>query len=402
MDLSGYRTLWVTRGVPGLVISSLLARLPTVILTIPMSFLAKDAAGSFSWSGVVAGAYAVGTAVGAPVWARRADRHPPGQVVFVAGLCWSVALAALAATPDAWFRLMPVVSALAGMMAPPVSATTRAAWARLTTGRGLRTAYALDATTAEFLFVVGPMLGALMVTFASPRAGLFTTAAWSAAAVWWFGRQLPPSVRAQHDRAPLTVRELLVHRHRLAVIVAFAVTVACFATTALAIVAYADERGDRLIAGWLEIALSIGSLVGGMVVGALPGRRPSHAWRRTALMALGIASCALATWSPWTLGLALLGAGLFLAPTIAAMYERLGALTPDRARTEAFGWMSGAGMMGSALGSAIAGMVIETYGVAQAFGVAAAYVFVSAAALIGVPPAHIDHDAPATAVAEPG
>ena len=62
-------------------------------------------------------------------------------------------------------------------------------------GARLRAIYALDATAQELLFVVGPMLGAIAVSFASPRAGLLACAATAAAAIWWFGLMLgtPPS-----------------------------------------------------------------------------------------------------------------------------------------------------------------------------------------------------------------
>ena len=44
-----------------------------------------------------------------------------------------------------------------------------------------------------------------------------------------------------------------------------------FAAMSLGIVAFADEHGNRLIAGVLEMVAAIGSLTGGLVGGALPG-----------------------------------------------------------------------------------------------------------------------------------
>lgn len=386
MGLSSYRDVWTTHGVPSLLVATLLARLPTVATSIPLAFLAKDAAGTFEWAGVVVGGYAVGLAVGAPLWSRRADRLGPRRVLMVTGVVWAVALTALAALPDGAFRALPVMAALAGLALPPVSSTTRAAWPRFFSGTRLNTAYTLDATATEVLFAVGPMLGAVLVTVASPRAGLFAAAGWAVAATWWFVRQLPEVGPRDHDVPPMSVRAIVWHRHRLALIVAFALAATSFSATSLGIAAFADEHGNRMIAGWLETVWAFGSLTGGLVAGALPGRHPSHAWRRTALIGVGMAACAFATASPWTLGVAMFGCGLMLAPTVAVMYERIGALTPAGARTEAFGWMNGAAMLSSAAGAAVAGSVVEALGVPYVFGLSALIVLVAGATLVRIPP----------------
>lgn len=386
MDLSAYRALWRTLGVPSLLFGSLLARLPTVAIMIPMSFLAKDASGGFGWAGVVAGAYSIGTAFGAPWWARTADRRGPARVLVLTGFAWSIGLAALGATPDDWYGAMPVVSFLAGLFLPPVSSTTRAAWPRMMSGRRLRAVYALDATSVEVLFVIGPMLGALMVTFASPRAGMFTAAGIAAAGVWWYAEHVPDSASREDRETPLTTRQLLWHRHRLAILGSFGLAVGAFSAISLAIAAFADDHGNRMIAGWLEMAWAAGSLLGGLVVGAMAGNRPSFAWRRMTLVCAGMAVAAFATWSPLATGLALFLSGTTLAPTVGALYERLGALTPDSVRTEMFGWMNAGAMLGGAAGSAVAGVVVEAFGVPYALGAAALMSMAAAGLLFGVPP----------------
>lgn len=387
MDLSAYRALWRTLGVPGLLIGGLLARLPNVVLMIPLSFLAKDASGGFGWAGVVAAAYAIGTAVASPWWARVADRRGPSKVLVATGFACSALLASLAAIPSDWFRILPVLALVAGMMLPPVASIARSVWPRIVAGRRLRTAYALDASSVEVLYVVGPLLGALLVTFASPRAGLLAAAGVGAVTVWWYAQQQPDAVVVASDDEPRpTLRQLLWHRHRLALIVSFALTVTAFSAVSLSIVAYADHHGDRLIAGVLETVWASGSLLGGLVAGALPGRRSSYVWRRSALMGGGMALVALTTWSPWVMAVTMFAAGTVLAPAVGALFERLGALTPDSVRTEVFGWMQGSAMLGGAAGSALAGLVVELAGVPWVLGMAAFFVLAGSAVLVGVPP----------------
>jgi MFS family permease len=387
MDLTAYRDLWKTHGVMALLASALIARLPVMATMVPLSFLAKDAAGNFGWAGVVAGAYSIGMAVASVVWSRLADRRGARWVVIGTGMAWGVLMAVVALLPYGWFRALPVAAALAGMFVAPVTAALRASWPRLVQGARLRAIYALDATAQELLFVVGPMLGALVVSFASPRAGLLACAVTAAAAIWWFGlkqqRQEPHN--AANGPRP-TVQQLLLHRHRLALLLAFACCVTGFASMSLGIVALADEHGNRLIAGVLETVAALGSLIGGLVGGALPGRRDSYVWRRMLAMTILVTGCVFATSSVVALALMLFAAGCLIAPTIGAIYERLGVLTPASARTEIFGWMLSGGMIGSAVGSAVAGAVVEAFGVRYAWVLMAVLALMATLSLLHVPP----------------
>jgi MFS family permease len=184
----------------------------------------------------------------------------------------------------------------------------------------------------------------------------------------------------------LTAPQLLLHRYRLPLILAFAFCVTAFASISLGIVAFADAHGNRLIAGVLETVWAIGSLIGGVVVGALPGRRKSFVWRRALLVAIGMLICMFATWSPVSLAFALLLSGCALAPTVGALYERLGAMTPDSVRTEVFGWMGSGGMVGGAVGSTVAGLVVEAFGVRYVWLMAAILTLLAALAVLRVPP----------------
>ena len=385
--MAGYRELWRTHGVMALLMSSLLARLPILATMVPLAFLAKDLSGSFRWAGVVAGAYSVGTAIAGPLWSRAADRRGPRGVLLITGIAWSVVCVGLAFLPAGLYRLMPAFTLVCGAFVPPVMQTLRAAWPRVVHGPALRTAYAVDATAQELLFMVGPMLGATAVSVASPRLGVLLAGSMSAVFIWWYAlRQPSPIPRDGHSEAPLTTRQLLWHRYRLPLILSFGLWVMAFNGISLGIVAFADEHGQRLIAGIFEAVWAFGSLVGGAVAGALPGRRTSYLWRRAALVTAGMLFCLFMTWSPVSLGVALAVSGLTLAPAIGALYERLGALTPDAVRTEVFGWMGSAAMGGAAIGAAVSGAVIESFGVRYVWLVAAVLAGLSMVLLLRIPP----------------
>ncbi|MBP2354277.1 MFS family permease [Kribbella aluminosa] len=296
MDLSAYRDLWKTRGVMALLAAALIARLPVMATMVPLAFLAKDAAGNFGWAGVVAGAYSVGTAIASVVWSRMADRKGARKVVIGTGMAWGASMAVVALLPYSWYRLLPVAAAIAGVCVAPVTSALRANWPRIVHGSRLRAVYSLDATAQELLFVIGPMSGAVIVSFASPRAGLLACAVTAAASIWWFG--LSQQSGSHHDESSgprPTARELLFHPHRAPLLIAWACLVMGFAAMSLGMVAVADQHGNRLIAGVLEMVAAVGSVSGGVINGALPGRRHSYVWRRMLALAVLVAGCVFVT-----------------------------------------------------------------------------------------------------------
>ncbi|GAA1600055.1 MFS transporter [Kribbella hippodromi] len=387
MDLSAYRDLWKTHGVMALLASALIARLPVMATMVPLAFLAKDAAGNFGWAGVVAGAYSVGTAIASVVWSRMADRRGARKVVIGTGMAWGVWMAVLALLPYSWYRLLPVAALLAGAFVAPVTSALRANWPRLVHGSKLRAVYSLDATAQELLFVFGPLIGAIIVSFASPRAGLLACAITAAGAIWWFGLNQQPAVPHDASAGPRpTAWQLIFHPHRTPILLAWACLVMGFASMSLGMVAVADEHGNRLIAGILETVAAAGSVTGGVVAGALPGRRTSAVWRRMLVLSGLVVLCIFVTSSVVALAIAMFATGCMIAPTIAAIYERIGALTPTSAHAEIFGWAQSGGMVGSAIGSAVAGAAVEAGGVRYAWVLTAGLSVLATLSLLRVPP----------------
>ncbi|MEK8146187.1 hypothetical protein NKH18_48105 [Streptomyces sp. M10(2022)] len=105
-------------------------------------------------------------------------------------------------------------------------------------------------------------------------------------------------------------------------------------------VAMADRHGVALLSGLIPAALSIGSLVGGILYGRRrwPGRLNSQLVTNALLFA--------AAWVPLTLGPGPLAAtaftalpGLFLTALITSAFLTVDALAPVGTRTEAYAWL---------------------------------------------------------------
>lgn len=392
MNFGVYPDLLRRDGVARTLLAALLSRTAVIMQAIPVSFLVKDLTGTFAWSGVVLGAYSVGAAVGSPLWSRRAARTKARSVLTFTGIGWGACVVAMAFAGQVWFGSVLILALASGLLQPPTGPMLRNAWPRLVATRELRTAYSLDATAQELMFMVGPLAGAALVSVASPAAALVLSGIVTIAGTAWFARQpvIDRTVRPVTEQ--LGVLATILVRDRLLILIAFCCAVVGLASVSLGIVAFAEREDWRLLSGLLELIWAVGSFAGGLVAGALPGRRRSHAWRRAAVAAVAFAACGFATTSPLLLALGLFGAGSMIAPMMAAASERLGALTTDDARAEAFGWLATAGTVGMALGSAVAGSVVEWAGVPWVFGLAALMLTVAAVALLPVPPLEPDDE----------
>jgi len=135
--------------------------------------------------------------------------------------------------------------------------------------------------------------------------------------------------------------------------------------------AYAESVGNRAAAGWLLALWALGSLAGGLYYGARQWR--SHeGLRYAALLALlGLSHIPLVGTPPLPLMSILVAlSGVMMAPAASCAFILVGRHSPDGTVTEAFAWLITSFLIGSSLGSVVAGPAIESRGVATAFALA--------------------------------
>jgi MFS family permease len=144
--------------------------------------------------------------------------------------------------------------------------------------------------------------------------------------------------------------------------------------------AFTDASGSRELAGVLLAVWSLGSAVGGLAFGAWPHRPPLQHVHLAVAALLPVALLPLAAApSVAVMALLVIPAGMFIAPLLATRNELIGWVAPPGSRTEAYTWPVTAFVGGIAIGSGIAGGIVEASGWRLAFLVAAAAAAVGAA-----------------------
>lgn len=357
--------------VPWLVSSGLIGRLPTGMTPLALVLLVRGRGADYALAGVLAAAYGMGSAVGGPLLGRAVDRTRQPPVLAGAALVATAAFVAVGLVGPQRPVLAAVAAALAGVATPPLEPCMRALWPGLLDGAApVQTAYAFDAAAQELIFTTGPLVVLGGVALAGPEGGL-----WAAALVGLAGAAAftaaPPARRwraadgggARHWAGPLRSRGLLW------LLASLACVGATIGVGMVAFPATAEALGSPSLGAWLLAANALGALIGGLAYGTLPTARAPR--RRllplTALFALGYLPLVLAVPLPVAVVLATLS-GVMLPPVLACAFLAVDELAPAGTVTEAFAWVITAFSIGSALGSALAGRVITTYGAGPAFG----------------------------------
>ncbi|MGH8823295.1 MAG: MFS transporter [Jiangellaceae bacterium] len=370
--LGPYLRVLRTPGALAFSASGLVARLPMSMFGIGIVLAISVTEGSYGRAGLVAGAALLAQAAAAPVQARVADRvgqrrmllpvlalHAVGLGSFIL-LVGRAPLAALLAT-----------SAVAGASLPSFGALVRARWARVHTGTPLlHTAYALESVLDEVVFVVGPVLATILATSVHPLSGLVTNLVLTVGGGLWFAAQraTEPPPRPRTRAAGV---DRLSPRSLGWIVLTFAFMGGIFGSVEVVTVAFADHAGATQAAGVVLALYALGSLVSGLVVGAVHWR--SGPRRRFVLGQVVMAAALLPlpfVGSVPVLAVVMFLAGLAISPTLIAGFSLVEAEVPASRLTEGLAWISTALNIGVSMGAAVAGPVIDRAGASPGFVVA--------------------------------
>ena len=175
---------------------------------------------------------------------------------------------------------------------------------------------------------------------------------------------------------------------------------ALFGSLEVAMVAFADEHGNRAAAGLLLPLVALARGAAGLLYGARTWHSPLDRRFVLALVALTAGTLPLLV-APGLVGMAFaaLGAGVGISPSLIASFGLAERLVPAAAHTEGFTWLNTGLNGGVAVGASAAGALADGPGPRWAFGVCVAGAFlalaVAGAGRASLVPAAVVHDTPA-------
>ncbi|HET9501194.1 MAG TPA: MFS transporter [Marmoricola sp.] len=367
-----------------------LARLPIAMMTLGIVVLISERTGSYAQAGQVSAAYIIGNAVVAVPHGRLADRFGQTLVLYADAVLFALTTGLLVHAVDAgWSAPWPhLFAALSGASIPQVGSLVRARWAAIVRSEQERhTAFAVEAVGDEVVFVTGPALVTFLSTVNAPDTGLLVALVVGTVGTVLLAAQRrtappvePPSAGA--GRPPMPWRRLL------PLALAALSMGSLFGGLEVATVAVAEAAGHKSWAGGLLAAFSFGSLLAGIVAGALRTRSTDLQRVRLGIALLATTMVLLPFLGRLTvLAGVLFGIGLALAPTLIALVSLLEASVPRARLTEAMAVFQAGMSAGIAPGAYFAGVVADHIGASASYWVCAVSgAGALAAALLARPP----------------
>lgn len=419
MALSVYRDVLQIPKAPSIYLLGFLARFPFSATGLVLTLHTVMSLGqNYMMAGFVVTSSTLGAAISAPWRGRLMDTKglkrtliPP---IIVNLVFWAIA-------PFLPFAILLPAVFVAGLFSIPVFSIVRTSLSVVTPATMRKSAFALDSVITEFVFMLGPAAGTLLVfTWGSHIAMWVIGAAVVIAGIGLMivdpplssddivlparipeplevaetGLERSPAAVAERiayentqtgqmmaltqadlsgsdsesaralDEARSLARKQLLSLGGIAILIATAVGSIILVAGDLGIVALMEGLGHKDFIGPVIAIWCLGSAIGGLAYGAMS----SDIHPLWVLFGLSIVTMPIALVSnlPTAFILCFIS-GLGIAPSIASTGEAISRRVPEIARGEAMGWHGSAMTIGSSLGSPLVGIIIDVGGAGAAF-----------------------------------
>ncbi|RNE57015.1 MFS transporter [Cryobacterium tepidiphilum] len=354
--MSTYWSLLRTSGVARILAAQLTARFPFGMLSLAFLIHIERVYNSYTAAGLVLGAMSIGQAIAGPLTSRLMGRLGMRPVIAATLVICSVSIILMALLPLPVIGLV-LIGFVAGITTPPIQPAVRTIYPKMVNSRQLSPLFSLDASAQEVIWVLGPVIATFVSIQISTVLGILLAAAFLVVGGIWF-LSLPEVGRV---RIPRSRRKLGVVLKRPAVllstVVGFMLVAACAAVEAGVVSVFGQGSSDS---GWILAIFAVGSLVGGLALGHVP-IGPLALAGRMLIVTVGI-GLACVWLNFWWLGATLFLAGIGIAPSFAVLFGIVSASVKFSDTAEAYGWVGTGQLIGAAIGSAVAGFMIDNHG----------------------------------------
>ncbi|WP_293696484.1 MFS transporter [uncultured Agrococcus sp.] len=354
--MSTYGEVLRAPGVAVTMTAQLVGRFPVGMYSLGILLHVEQKFESYAAAGLVLAALSAGQALATPVTTRMMSRFGTRRLLLITTVLSALAMCGIAVLHvPLWVDV--VLGAAAGLTMPPIAPAARTLYPRMVAQRQLGPLFALDATLQELVWVIGPVAITFLATSFDTLIGLSIAVAVQLGGGLWFSL-LP---RVGNLRIPPTNKRMggvLKKRPVLLVVIVGFLIIGAFAAAEAGVVAVYGHDGPQ--AGIILAISAIGSIIGGVLFGHRTITKRSLAIR-CVIMAVGfIAAPFVMTF--WGLSAAMFVAGFGCAPAVAAISAIVAGSVKFADTPEAYGWVNSGQLVGVALCSALAGIMIDFVG----------------------------------------
>jgi len=351
--------------------AGMLARMQMSMAGLGMVLLLSVERDSFAVAGTVAAIYALSAAVIGPQISRLIDSFGQSRVVptqlavFVPAIA-GIVLVALGTTIDWPIYLLAFV---AGASQPIMGPLVRARWSAMLHGTPLlRTAFAWESLVDEAVFILGPPLATVVALQVASSAALIL-----ATVLLLVGTLL---LLTQRSTEPVPAGRRNATSGRPAILLPgvggisaiFVLLGGIFGSFEVTTVAFTQQAGVPAAAGILLALYAVGSLLAGLIFGALALRASLLRQFMTMVTALAVVTAPLPFLDTvWLVAIGLFVAGIACSPVLISGMALIERIVPPHRMTESMAWATSGLAVGIAVATPLAGVIIDSRGAGPAY-----------------------------------
>jgi MFS family permease len=363
--VNAYIDLLKTPGIARIIAAQLTARLPGGMLSLAILLHVEQIHNSYGAAGLVLAATSVGQGVAGPLTSRWMGVWGMRKVLILTLIVSAAAIFTIALAPLSVGMFM-VVGLIAGLSNPPVQPAVRTIYPKMVNSKQLTPLFSLDASAQEIIWVAGPVAATFIAVQISTTTAIVVAGAFLLGGGAWFIAS-PEVGQVRIPRSKRSFGTVLRNRPVLLATITGFLLVGAAAAVEASVVSVFGHDGPQ--AGFVLGIWAIGSLFGGLLLGHLP-IGPWALARRMLIVFVGMA-LAMIHLDFWWLAIMLLIAGIGIAPAFAVIFAIVSASVKFSDTAEAYGWVGTGQLIGAALGSAVAGFLIDAHGPIGGFWAAA-------------------------------
>lgn len=350
-------------GVVRVLSSQLIARFPFGMMSLAFVIHISRITHSYAIAGVALGAETIGVAISGPVLGRWLATKGARRV-----LSWCVIISPIATVGIGLFNFGAIgyslLALIVGLASPPIQSAARNIYPRLIPKSKLGVLFGLDATLQEIIWVVGPVFATFLAAWANSTVTILTMAGIQILGTVWFIAN-PEVGKVYRDQAAGRLGSVLKHATVVSNSIIGMLLIGSFGGVEVGSIALMPKES----AGLVVAMLSIGSIAGGLLLGG----RAKTSWALAKYMTVMVVGYGLALIHPtdllW-LCICWFISGLGIAPALGFLGTIVSISLPPSDTSEAYGWVNTGQMVGYSIGSALAGLAIDTVSPSSALMVA--------------------------------
>ncbi|MBX3094136.1 MAG: MFS transporter [Cryobacterium sp.] len=366
--MRSYVEILRVRGVARIMSAQLLARFPFGMISLAFLLHIERLHDSYGAAGLVLAATSIGQAIAGPMTSRWMGVWGMRPVIVLTLIVCVASLSVIAFAPTLPVPVYMAVGFVGGISTPPIQPAVRTIYPKMVNSRQLTPLFSLDASAQEIIWVVGPVVATFVATQISTMLAIAVAIVCLAVGGVWF-LSSPELGRVRIPRSKRRFGAILFRPPvLLATATGFLLVGACAAIEAGVVASFGHDSPNS---GIVLAIFSVGSLIGGLALGHVP--IGPWALARRMLIVFGGMALAAASLDFWWLSLALFIAGIGIAPALAVMFAIISASVKFSETAEAYGWVGTGQLIGAAIGSAVAGFMIDAYDAPGAIWVAIAF-----------------------------